>query len=163
MRQRLLVAVATAVVLPGALSAQVSANIQATANVLAPLTVSGTQALDFGDVIPGVPSTLPPDDASAGSFTVGGYGTLEVTLDFGTLPSNLASGPNNLPISFGAGSAGYGDVGVSTTFDPSSVETTKLVAGALLVFIGGTVSPTPTQAAGAYSGTISLTVAYTGS
>ncbi len=163
MLHRSLVAAAIALALPGVLSAQVSANIQATANVLAPLTVTGTQVLDFGDVIPGVPSTLLPDDANAGSFTVAGYSTLEVTLDFGTLPANLASGPNNLPISFGAGSAGYGAAGVDSTFDPGSVATTNLVSGGLLVFIGGTVSPTPTQAAGAYSGTVSLTVAYTGS
>lgn len=165
MRTRLLTAFAlAALALPSAAAAQATGDIQATAVVLAPLTVTPAANLDFGNVIPGVNSTLLPSDANAGRFDVAGSGVLEVTLDFTTLPNQLSSGAATMPITYAAGSAAYADTpaGAQTTFDPSATATTNLVAGALSVFLGGTVQPAFNQAAGSYSATVTLQVAYTG-
>jgi hypothetical protein len=116
-------------------------------------------------VIPGINSSVAPGDlASAGIFTVSGFDALQVTLDFTTLPGNLASGANTMPITFAGTDAGYGatTAAVDQTFDPAVGATTNLVTGALAVFIGGTVAPAATQPGGVYTGTITLDVAYTG-
>ena len=160
-------AVAAILALPGFVSAQASASVQAQATVLAPISVANEQDLEFGDVVPGFATTVAPGDLGAGRFQVSGAGVLEVALNFSTLPSELDHGTSasTLPISFGAGSAGVGatSAAVSTTFDPSGPQDANLSGGALFVFIGGTVTPTVAQEAGAYSGTITLEVAYTGS
>jgi spore coat protein U-like protein len=152
--------------LPGALAAQ-AASVTATANVLANITVADFQDLDFGDVIPGFGETVAPDDfGNVGVFHVTGAGTLEVSLDFGTLPTFLTGpGVAELPLTFGAGSAGYGpDAGTLTApFDPAAGANANLVNDELYVFIGGTVTAAVAQTPGTYTGTITLTVAYTGS
>lgn len=160
------VALATALGVPATARAQNSADITAQANVLTPLTVTGQQDLDFGDVFPGVASTVAVADVSAGRWLTTGSSGAEVQLVF-TLPGNLVSGLNALPISFGANSAGYNVAnlaGAATTFDPAAGATTNLgVAPAeLYVWIGGTVTPLATQPQGLYTGTINLTVNYTG-
>ena len=92
------------------------------------------------------------------------YKRQEVILSFGTLPTSLATGGgDNLPITFGAGSAAY-DAGSFTAFQPSVGATTTLSGtGTMAVYIGGTVQPDVGQPAGTYTGTITLTVNYTGS
>jgi hypothetical protein len=156
--------VAAVLAFPGALAAQ-TADVAATANVLAQLTVSGDRSLNFGNVIPGFARTVTPDQADAGRFILQGAGTLEVELDFGTLPTDL-DGPAGatLPLTFGAGSAGYGATGgaVDSPFDPGAATTANLTGGELFVFIGGTVTPDAAQATGSYTGTITLSVSYTG-
>jgi hypothetical protein len=164
MKRSLLVAALLA--FPGALAAQ-SADVAATANVLAQLTVAAEQDLDFGNVIPGFVRTVAPADlGDAGRFSLQGADGLEVALDFGALPTELVGpGGATLPLSFGAASAGYGATSgaVDDTFDPSAVENANLSGtGELYVFIGGTVTPDAAQAAGSYTGLITLTVSYTG-
>jgi hypothetical protein len=146
--------------------AQNSADITAQANVLTPLTVTGQQDLDFGDVFPGLAGTVAVSDVAAGRWLTTGSSGAEVQLSF-TLPANLVSGGNNLPISFGANSAGYNTANLAsaaTTFDPAAGAVADLgVAPAeLYVWIGGTVTPAVTQPQGLYTGTINLTVNYTG-
>lgn len=160
------VAILAALGVPGTVRAQNSADITAQANVLTPLTVTGQQDLDFGNVFPGVASTVTVADASAGRWLTTGTSGAEVQLTF-TLPAALVSGGNSLPISFGANSGGYNvanDAGAATPFDPAGGVTTNLgVAPAeLYVWIGGTVTPVAAQPQGVYTGTINLTVNYTG-
>lgn len=144
-----------------------NASINATANVLRPVTVAAQNNLDFGNVFPGVNASVALTDATAGRWQVSGETSAEVTLGL-TLPANLTSGANTLPISFGATDAGYNvanDASTASTFDPSAGATTNLSGdptGQLWVWIAGTVSPTASQAAGSYTGTITLTVDYTG-
>jgi hypothetical protein len=143
------------------------ADITASATVLSPLTVSWASDLDFGNVFPGVAAAVAITDGGAGGWTVAGATGAEVTLTF-TLPANLVSGGNNLPIAFAAGDAGHNtanDPTTATTFDPAGVETTNLSGGApgeLWVWIGGTVTPAVNQPAGLYQNTVTLTVDYTG-
>jgi hypothetical protein len=152
--------------LPGAATAQATASVQAEATVLAPIAVADEQNLEFGELIPGFATTVAPADLGAGRFQLTGANELEVTLDFGSLPTTLShtSSSSTLPISFAAGSAGVGvsDASVDATFDPSSAHQANLSGGALWVYIGGTVTPAVAQEAGDYVGTVTLSVAYTG-
>jgi hypothetical protein len=162
-------ALAAILALPGIVSAQASASasLDARATVLAPISVTDLQDLEFGDIIPGFARTILPGAAEAGRFQVSGGGASQVALVF-TLPPQLdhATVPAaTLPVSFGAASAGFGSTSsaVASTFDPSGSQSANLTAGELFVFIGGTVTPAAVQEPGTYTGTITLDVAYTGS
>lgn len=146
---------------PAAL-AQSSASDDATvtANVLAALTVTAEQNLDFGNIAQGDNVVVDVTDGSAGKFSVTGESATNVTLTYNTL-SNLADGGGNtLPFSQ--------DVQVnSTSDDPSGAS--ALTSGAtqslngsgnLYVYLGGTVTADASQAAGSYSGTFTLTAEY---
>ena len=153
-----------------ATAAAQSASISATATVLQPLTVTGTNNLAFGNVYPGVNKSIAYSDAAnAGKFAVSGYGGAQVTLSF-ALPTDL-NGPSGslLPIDNWTGyyNTTSGATSGGTTFTPSTAVTTTNLSGAagtgsLFVFIGARVSPTSTQTAGAYTNTVTMTVAYTG-
>jgi hypothetical protein len=151
---------------PSALA--VSDDITATADVQTPLTVTGTADLDFGTVFPGVNKAVAyTDAANAGQWDIDGEPAAEVTLSFTALPANLVSGPNTMPIVYGAADAAHNTTdapGAATSFDPAVGATTDLhaVSGELYVWIGGTVQPPETQPAGVYTETITLDVAYTG-
>jgi len=139
-----------------------SANITAQALVYQPMTVSGARTLDFGNVFPGVNKTIAVGDATSGRFDLTGQASANVDLTF-TLPANLASGANNLPIGTWTGCyAGTNSTAGCTTFTPSGSATASAFsgAGALFVWVGGTVSPAANQAAGTYTGTVTLTAAY---
>jgi hypothetical protein len=166
MKKLAVLAVVAAMIVPTAAFA-VTGTIQATANVLTPLTVStDLRALDFGDVFPGVNKSIAYDAATSGKWDIAGALGAEIQLTF-TLPANLSDGTNNLPISFAAGDAAYFGtdvVGSAVAFDPAAGSTENLDGGAGtgFVWLGGTVAPTPAQPAGGYSATVTLDVVYTG-
>jgi hypothetical protein len=139
-----------------------SASIQATATVLSALTVTAGNDLVFGNVTPGVAKTVPFADPNAGTFTVTKAATSGVTLAF-TLPTDLASGTDLLPIGTwtGAWNTSASTVG-ATAFTPSAAGSNTAVTGgtSLTVFVGATVSPAAAQAAGNYSGTVTMTAVY---
>ena len=142
--------------------AQTSATIQATATVLSALTVAAGQNLDFGNVTPGVNKTVGIAAAGAGRFDITKAATSGVTLSF-TLPTDLVSGGNNLPI--GSWTGGWNTSATpagATTFTPSAAGTnTAVTAGtALTVYVGATVSPAAAQAGGTYTGDVTLSVVY---
>ncbi len=167
MRKPLMVALAVAALaLPFGLEAQTNqGTITASATVQTPLSVIELQDLAFGDVLPGVNKTVLPGDASAGRLSISGEAGKEVSVDFGTLPTVLNDGgSNDMPITFGSGSAGYGQFSgiVDNTFDPASGTSQFLLGGDLYLFLGGTVQPPAGQAAGIYSADVTVTVNYTG-
>ena len=142
--------------------AQTSANIQATAQVLSALTVTAGKDLEFGNVTPGVNKTIAITDAGAGRFDVNKATGSDVALSF-TLPANLTSGANNLPI--GTWSGGWNTAATpagATGFDPATGPTTtgSTASGTLTVYVGATVNPGAGQAAGAYTGTITMSAVY---
>lgn len=148
-------AAAALLALPGAVSGQNTAQIQALAEVLSPIDVTAGVDLDFGQVLPGVPTQVLPVDG--GTFAVSGAAGQDVIVDF-DLPLTLADGLLTMPVSF---DAGYGAGAPDTGLDPNVVVTVGLGAtGGWDVFLGGTVLPAVDQAAGNYSGTVTLTVAY---
>ncbi len=150
-------AAAALLALPGAVSGQNTADIQALAEVLSPIDVTAVADLNFGQVLPGVPTVVAPGAATGGAFTVSGAADQDVIVDF-TLPTELTAGALTMPVSF---DAGYGDGAPSTGLDPNADVTVGLGAsGGWDVFLGGTVLPAVDQGAGTYSGTVTLTVVY---
>lgn len=133
-----------------------------------PLSVRGTQGLTLGNVIPGVPTTIPyTDGARAAQFEIRGQRGEEVEVFF-TLPGALA-GPAGatMPLAFAANAAGLsltGNPASASPRNPALPFTVRPTAnnGRAYVFLGVTALPTGVQRAGAYSGTVSVTVAYTG-
>ena len=157
---------ALALVLTGVVSAHgqgVNGSITATAQVQAPITVTGTQNLSFGNVFPGAAKAVAyADAANAGKFSVAGQASTPVTYSF-TLPTNLTSGTNNLPIGSWLGyenttSGTSGGSGIVPSGTPST--STLSGSGALFIFLGATVTPPANQPAGSYTGTVTLTVSY---
>ena len=139
-----------------------SANINATATVYQALTVTGARALDFGSVFPGVAKSIVVSDATSGRFDLTGQASANVNVSF-TLPTNLTSGANNLPIGTWTGCTNpTNSTAGCTSFTPSASATPTAMsgAGALVVWVGGTVSPAANQAAGSYTGVVTLTAAY---
>jgi hypothetical protein len=144
------------------LEAQTSADIQATATVLSAVTVTAGNDLQFGNVTPGVAKTVGIADAGAGRFDVIKAATQGVTLSF-TLPTDLTSGANNLPI--GSWTGGWNTSATpagATTFTPSPAGTnTAATAGTTIsVYVGATVSPAAAQVAGSYTGDVTMSVVY---
>ena len=144
------------------IQAQTSADIQATATVLSAVTVTAGNDLQFGNVTPGVNKTIGIADAGAGRFDVVKAATQGVTLSF-TLPTDLTSGANNLPI--GSWTGGWNTSATpagATTFTPSAAGTnTAATAGTTIsVYVGATVSPAAAQVAGSYTGDVTMSVVY---
>jgi hypothetical protein len=155
------------------------ANGTAIANVLAALTVTATQPLDFGNIFQGVAKTQDEtSDANSGIFTIGGAASAGLSI-YLQLPDYLAlaSGADRLTISFSNSDCTYSVLDVAAPSTPSApgagallaqnprnlVGTNVGVGGASQIFLGGKVTPAVNQSAGAYSGDILCTVAYTGS
>ncbi len=164
MRIARLATFAATIAFPALVQAQTTANVAATASVVTPLVVTGTAPLAFGNVFQGVNKTVTAIDATSGRFGITGFGTSQVALTF-TLPTDLTSGANNLPIdSWDVRSNGTNATAGSTAFAVTSGSPAlrNLVANNLFLFVGGRVVPGATQAAGSYSGSIVLAAAYTG-
>ena len=139
-----------------------SANINATAIVFQAMTVTGARTLDFGNVFPGVAKSIAVAAATSGRFDLTGQASANVNVSF-TLPTNLTSGANSLPIGTWTGCTNATNTTAGcTVFTPSAATTATAFsgAGALFVWVGGTVTPGAAQAAGTYNGTVTLTAAY---
>ena len=158
---------AVALVLAGAVTAQAQSNnasINVTATVQQPINVTAANALSFGNVLPGVNSTVGVASASAGRFDVTGQASTPVTLSF-VLPANLSDGlGNNLAIGSYTGNHNTTNSPTGTSFtpanSPATFASTLSGTGLLFVFIGATVSPAANQPAGAYTALLSMTVVY---
>lgn len=140
-----------------------NASIQATADVQQPINVAGAADLAFGNVFPGLNKTIAVTDPSAGRWNVNGQASANVELTF-SLPASLSDGTN--PLAIGTYTGHWNNTAASpsggTSFTPSGAATSAVLgaAGELYVYIGATVSPTSTQPAGSYSGSLSMTVVY---
>jgi hypothetical protein len=141
--------------------AQNNASISVTASVQQPITVTAGNALAFGNVFPGIASTVAVSSANAGTFSVAGQGSAGVLITF-VLPTNLTSGGNNLPIGTWTGNWNTTNAPTGTNFTPSASNTAATLSGtgAMYVFLGATVTPAVNQVAGSYAGTVSMTVIY---
>jgi len=153
---------ALALVAAGAATAQAqnNASINVTAAVQQPITVVAATNLDFGNVFPGVVKGSTLASPAAGRFSVTGQASTPVSMTF-VVPANLTSGLNNLPIAFSASWNGINDP-AGSGFTPSAGATAATLSGTgtLFVFVGGTVTPSVGQVAGAYTGTVQMTVVY---
>ncbi len=145
--------------------------IQATATVIAGITITGDHDLIFGTVLPGIDKAIDKRNIGfAGAWLISGNNSAEITLDF-TLPDSLLHidslaflriGFNNTDASYDDGTGG-GQAIPAVIFNPNGPSTANLSAtGILDVWIGGTVQPTISQTGGNYVADITLRVAYTG-
>jgi uncharacterized protein DUF4402 len=130
------------------------------------ISAVGIRNVSFGNVLPGVPNTVPPTDATrSGQFNLIGPSLAQVEITF-ALPTTLTAGGSTMPISFGATSAGYasnGSIASQVPFDPRVPFRVNLsVLGRGSTFLGGALTPPGTQSAGSYSGSVSITVALVG-
>ena len=139
-----------------------SGNIQATANVLASISVAQGRALDFGNVTPGVNKTVALTDATSGRFDATGAASAGVQITF-TLPTDLVNGGNNLPIAGWTGcwnTANDASVGCAAANMGGNTNGGFSAGGLLYVFVGATVSPGAAQATGVYSANVTMTLSY---
>ncbi|HEV8265567.1 MAG TPA: DUF4402 domain-containing protein [Gemmatimonadales bacterium] len=148
----------------GAAQAQSNnASITATATVQTPINVLGAQQLSFGNVFPGINKTVGPNDlTNAGRFDVIGQAGSAVTLQF-TLPATLSSAGNTMPIdTYNAIRAeDLGQTVGAVMFSPGPSNAATLSGtGGLFVWVGARVVPATNQAAGVYTGSVTLTVVY---
>lgn len=146
-------------------AAEGQASITATATVATALTVTAGNDLDFQTVIPGFTKTVAVDDVTAGTFSLTGGAGAEVQMTFTSLPTDLDDGLGNLlPITYSGVHNTLNDpVTGATGFTPSAGATTNLSGtGELYVFLGGVVDATAQFTAGTYTGTVTLSAAYTG-
>ena len=159
--------------LPAALSAQgVATTGRVTATVYSvPITFLNLQDLNFATVTRGVAKTVAQNTAAAGKVRVTGQPNAYAQIRF-TLPSqlqNIQAVPGiTMPISFAANSARWrrrvDRVNGGVVFNPAvGVNNAQFGGNAnpyFFVYLGGTVTPSPTQAAGIYQGSIILTITY---
>ena len=165
--------VAAVVVAPAA-SAQ-SASIPVNAVVQTPLTVTRNTNLDFTSVFPGVTKVVSSRTnglaaATAGYVTVQGQALAQVQVSF-VLPSPLVLqhttiATSTLPHTLGAQSGCWGATNTQascTQYDAATTLTQSLSGtGFMHVWLGGSVAPAANQAAGTYSASVTMNVAYTG-
>ena len=144
------------------LAAQNSASADITATVQQPITVTKNNDLSFGSVFPGLNKSIAVTAGGAAKFTVAGQASTPVNLTF-TLPATIANGGNALTIASWTGHHATTDVtSGGTTFTPSASATAATLSGTggLFVYVGATAQPTVTQAAGSYTGSMTMTVVY---
>jgi hypothetical protein len=129
-----------------------------------PIQVQGRTDLDFGVIVAGVPTQVPPIPGG-GMFRVRGRRGAEVQLQL-TLPPSLDGPGGSAPLTFGATDGAHGPDPTPASaqiFDPRLPLTFVVPNGQVYyVWIGGTVSPPLTLTTGTYSSTIVLTATYTG-
>ena len=140
--------------------------INVSADVTSQLTVSGTNPLTFGAVLPGFAKSVMTSASSAGKFTLSGAVNANVSITL-LLPASLIleSGPNSLSIDNWDGCRNTADAFAGcTAFTPGPAPFTTPLgsSGVLVVFLGARVVPTASQVAGLYVGIIQMTAAYTG-
>jgi hypothetical protein len=130
-----------------------------------PRSASGVRDLGFGSILPGVRTTVQPTDVvRSGQFEITGDISDPIEITF-SLPSVL-TGPEGatMPVSFTNESAGFSASGSITNqafFDPKVPFQTNLSStGRGTGFLGGVLDPSPTQRAGSYTGSVSITVAF---
>lgn len=132
-----------------------------------PLNVIARQALTFGTIWGGQPAPVSRQDPlRSGQIELRGVRESDVQITF-TLPVALTGTTGaQLPLQFGADDGGVGTTSVitaATGFDPRVPRVARFSGnGRLYLFLGGTALPAVSQAAGAYTARVTVTVAYTG-
>lgn len=133
-----------------------------------PLNVIPRQALTFGTMWSGHPSHVSrTDPIRSGQIELRGMRLTEVQVTFSLPATMIGAGGAQLPLEFGANDGGAGATSVitaATGFDPQLPHLAQFSDnGRLHLFLGGTARPGAGQPAGAYTATVTVTVAYTGS
>ncbi len=121
--------------------------------------------MSFGTILPGISRSIDPLSPNSAQWRYPALVTLILGASF-TLPTSLArsGGGPSLPISFCSTCAiyriGTNNPSGGTYFNPNSGVSGLSInlLTTIYFWLGATVNPSPTQQAGSYSGTITLTV-----
>jgi hypothetical protein len=158
--------------LVSSVQAQDVANGQATATILAALTITADSAIRFGDVLQGVPRTVSDaSNDSSGVFRIAGQTGSQISFSI-MLPTYLSHTTNaqdRMDIYFTDTDGAYNltasaqpETAAPVDFNPHAGQLVTMTNGECNVFLGGTVVPKPDQTPGAYSGDIVVSVIYGG-
>jgi hypothetical protein len=131
-----------------------------TATVTANVALTKTSDLALGNVAKGATKTILSTGAGAAAFTVGGELNTPTTVTV-SFPTELTAGANTLPFTGQIPVYNTANVqGSATAFGTLTGGTTNSDAttGNLYLWIGGGVTASPTQAAGAYTGQLTVTI-----
>ncbi|MCP4582472.1 MAG: hypothetical protein GY839_12750 [candidate division Zixibacteria bacterium] len=137
------------------------------------ITVTSPQALDFGDILQGIPKSVTNNNGSAGIFEISGQNQAGINL-YIQLPEYLSQSGSGirLPIIFSAADASVDTTGAG---NPAGMDANKgwqnvnprgLPAAAIIgsngtdIYIGGKVVPSASQKSGTYTGSVVLVVSY---
>jgi Mat/Ecp fimbriae major subunit len=157
--KKLLVVTVLLLTVVGLTFADASTTANVTANVNATVTITRTADLALGNVNQGATKAIASNVAGAAAFTIGGAASAATTVTV-TVPTDLTNGSNTLP--FTAVLPTYSTTGVqgtSTAFAATTGGTANTSAtGTLSIWVGGSVTAGATQAAGSYTGTITVSV-----
>jgi hypothetical protein len=158
---------AAAVVVPSVASAQTSAsaNMTVSANVIKGITLAKTSAaagLDFSTVVAGTtPTAIAATGASAIAFEADGQASQGITITYST--ATLLSGANQLTFTPSVVSGAANVQGSATAVTSGDATRSLSGTGKHYFWVGGSLGAIgAAQAAGTYSGSWSMTVAYTG-
>ena len=156
---------------PALAQSSATGTITATAEVIAPISLSVTGAtLNFNKIVRGGSAkVITPDSATSGRFYVEGKGGTGLSITI-TLPATLTNGAASMGVGTLTATAGTSDANGNTalTISSGSANTSQTLPGStdterLYFRIGATATPgAGTTATGTYSGTISISAAYTG-
>ena len=161
--------IAAALAAPAGAQMNVSASLTATAQVIAPLSITVSRGLDFGKILVSTNKTVAPKDATGGHFELSGQGGSTITVNL-MMPSELkpTTGANmpvtgwnyimsDSPLLTGTSVAFAANTNApfSGTFQSGTGSTKMYFA------IGATVEASASQSLGVYTGTGQITAAYT--
>jgi spore coat protein U-like protein len=140
--------------------------INGSLRVLNVLSVSTEQSLDFGRIVQNSTREISADDPLAGRILITKADNQGITIQV-TYPSGLMNGSNSLSMMSNANSAKYLATGSSTSvyFNPSGYTSPAGILPTtpyLFVYFGGILSPTSATVPGIYSGSIIVSVSYSG-
>jgi hypothetical protein len=157
-------------------SAQVVSSMTVGAVVGEAVATTTLQNLLFGRTFPGTPRAVAPTDNNpagpqAGLVYIKGQKNKDVLVSF-SLPPSLTSGSNSMPVDTWTGCHNPTNTTTGcTSFTPSFSGTLMQLignpadppprtSGHRYVFIGATARPAASQAAGTYTGTVTVSVVY---
>lgn len=156
---------------PLAAQSTATASLSVTGKIVNPISLAVTAPLDFGGMFVGTPKSIAPDGVGSGRFNVTGEAGAAISVTLQMPTSVAASGGATIPLSnwsyvIGASSALTGTSPVNfnpTAGTPISTNLSGTTGVGHLYFgVGATATPSATAAAGTYSATGQITVAYVG-
>ena len=155
-----------------------TASVNSSATIVTPITAQAIAPLAFGTISKGATASVAATTASAGSVTFGGDesdnititvpatatiattsgagSSMTVTINRGALRSNTTS----TQAGASALDASSGSATTALSSDAGGNGTNNDGLGQLYLWIGGSVTPTATQQRGAYSGSFTVSAAY---
>ena len=155
-----------------------SASVTSTATIVTPITAQATAPLAFGTISKGSTASVAATNASAGAVTFGGDESDNITITVpatATIATTSGAGSSmtvtinraalrahttSTQASASALDASSGSATTALSSDAGGNGTNNDGLGQLYLWIGGSVTPTATQQRGAYSGSFTVSAAY---